>query len=401
MPQNKIRMAVIGGRRGGNFGTALEHLRDRVTLTAVCDIRQEMLDKWTKDHPGIRTYTDYDKMIADDVCDAVFIATPMQIHADQAITAMRAGKHVVSEVTACVTHDEAVRLVEAVEQTGMTYMMAENYTYRRPHMMIQNMVDRGVFGELTYAEGMYIHDCRMLKFNDDGSLTWRGELARDMPLCNYYPTHSFGPIAQWLGIGKDDAIDTVYCAGTRGLSMADYANRRFGKDHPGADASYWQRGDGANCLITTAKGRLVHLRTDTSSTRPHHMFVHELQGTDACYRTTEKHDDEPCIWIHGQSPAEDIGGFPEATEWDKLFKYADEFEHPRWKAQGETALKAGHGGGDFFVMEDFINAVTGEAPNPIDIYEAVAWSSLIWLSQESARTRRAVKAIDYRTAAAR
>src|SRR5690606_6840188 len=112
--------------------------------------------------------------------------------------AMKSGKHVLSEVTACMSHAEAVKLCRTVDETGMTYMMAENYTYMRQHMMLLNMVRKGVFGELTYAEGQYVHDCSALMFYADNSMTWRGDLRRDMPDCNRYPTHSFGPISQWL-----------------------------------------------------------------------------------------------------------------------------------------------------------------------------------------------------------
>ena len=183
MARKPIRLAVVGGRRGGSFNVAMEHLRDRVTLTAVCDRSPAMLQTWRDNHPGIGTFDDYDRLLADDVCDAVLIATPMQHHAAQTIAALEAGKHVMSEVTACVSHDEALALIAAVERSGLVYMMIENYTYMRPHMMVRHMVERGLFGELTYAEGMYVHDCRGLKFNDDGSLTWRGEMTRDMEPC--------------------------------------------------------------------------------------------------------------------------------------------------------------------------------------------------------------------------
>ena len=387
MTERALRLAVVGGRRGGSFNLALSHLGDRLALTAVCDPDEAMRDRWREAHPGIHAYEDFHRMLADDVCDAVLLATPMQVHADQAEAALHAGKHVLSEVTACVTHEEAVRLVEAVEATGLTYMMAENYTYRRPHMAIRHMVDQGVFGELTYAEGMYIHDCRHLKFKSDGALTWRGELARDMIPCNYYPTHSFGPIAQWMGIGQTDQIDTVFCASYPGRAMARYARQHFGESHPGTEPSYWRRGDGAQCLVTTRKGRLISLRVDSSSGRPHHMTVHELQGTGACYRTQARAEDDPLFWIDGQGD--------DWIEWSAL---RERYDHPRWAAWGEVASQAGHGGGDFFILQDFVAAIEGTAPNPIDVYDAVTWSSLIWLGAESARTGRAIKAIDYRDA---
>jgi hypothetical protein len=48
-----------------------------------------------------------------------------------------------------------------------------------------------------------------------------------------------------------------------------------------------------------------------------------------------------------------------------------------------VAREAGHGGGDYFVIEDFLSAVTGETPVPIDVYDAVTWSSIYALSAAS------------------
>jgi len=396
MPSKPLRLAVVGGQRGGSFTVALEYLKRRLVLTAVCDLSEQVQTRWKGSNPDIAVYGDYDKMLKDDVCDAVIVATPMQVHAQQAVAAMKAGKHVLSEVTACISHKEAISLVETVEKTGMTYMMAENYTYMRPHMMILNMVRKGVFGELTYAEGMYLHDCRTLYHNADGSLTWRGQLKRDQQSGNLYPTHSLGPIAQWLDINSTDAFDTVYSVTSRAAAMADYTKRKF-KNDPGTDADYWSVGDSNSTLLRTTGGKIISLRFDATSARPHHMANHELQGTHACFRTTPDHR-EPLIWIDGKSkgsnPATKKSGHH--MEWEGLYSYAKSFEHPRWKKQMAIAEKAGHGGGDFFELEDFVNAIDGKEPNPIDVYKAVTWSSILWHSQESERTGKPVKAFDYK-----
>lgn len=197
-----IRFGIVGGRRGASFINAIAALSDKVMLTSVCDISEEVLSWWNEKLPGIRRYTSFERMLDEDDCDAVLIATPMDLHAAQAVKAMASGRHVLSEVPAAITLDECWELVETVEKTGLTYMLAENYCYMRPNMMILNMVQKGLFGDLTYAEGAYIHDCRQLCFYGDGQLTWRGFIhAKDKHMNgNTYPTHSLGPVAQWLGI---------------------------------------------------------------------------------------------------------------------------------------------------------------------------------------------------------
>ncbi|MCX5661251.1 MAG: Gfo/Idh/MocA family oxidoreductase [Planctomycetota bacterium] len=397
MARKPIRLAVVGGRRGGSFTVALEFLKKRLTLAAVCDLDNAVLADWRQRHPGIAAYDDFDRMLRDGACDAVIIATPMQIHAKQAVAAIKAGVHVLSEVTACVSHREALSLAAAVESSKRIYMMAENYTYMRPHMMVLNMVNKGLFGDLTYAEGMYLHDCRGMMFHPDGSLTWRGHLRLDTPAGNIYPTHSLGPIAQWLGLNRGDTMESVYSVSTPALANADYVRRVYPK-HEGVNPSHWKLGDSNTTIIKTRLGRVIHLRFDATSARPHHMACHELQGVRACFRTQVDPAQPPMVWIDGLSPGTNppTKKNPGHMQWQNLYDHAKKYEHPRWMKHMETANKAGHGGGDFFELEDFVDAIEGKAPSPIDVYDALSWSSIVWLSQESERTNKPVRAFDYR-----
>ena len=65
-------------------------------------------------------------------------------------------------------------------------------------LMVRKMAEEGLFGDITYAECGYVHDCRSLAFDGEGKLTWRGEMARDHA-GNLYPTHDLGPIAKCIG----------------------------------------------------------------------------------------------------------------------------------------------------------------------------------------------------------
>lgn len=404
MADKRIRLAIIGGQRGGSFNVALAQLKDRVKLSALCDPDPQVRAHWSKLFPGILAYDNYDNLLREDTCDAVLVATPLPMHASQSIQALKAGRHVLSEVTAVKSHQEALDLVAAVNASDRVYMMGENYTYARPHLMILNMVRKGLFGELTYAMGAYIHDCRGICFDAKGELTWRGAGAKVAGPRNGYPTHSLGPIAQWMDLGNSDSIDSVMSMESpTGRGMAHYAGRRFGKDNPAASPSYWSKGDNNVTLIKTKLGKLIELRIDTTSARPHHMKTHELQGTTACYITSPDHRN--LIWIDGKSPGtnpspegEGNAAWGTPMKWEELEKHQDEFDDPRWRDAGKVAIEAGHGGGDYFELVEFIDAIEG-APNPIDVYSAVEWSSISWLSAESIRAGAAVKAFDYRSLA--
>jgi hypothetical protein len=66
-----------------------------------------------------------------------------------------------------------------------------------------------------------------------------------------------------------------------------------------------------------------------------------------------------------------------------LEQYAEEFDDPLWQRWEKEARTSGHGGADFFVMREFLDAVRNERPAPIDAYDAAAWSCIIALAAES------------------
>jgi predicted dehydrogenase len=307
-------------------------------------------------------------MLQRDDLDAVMIATPMQVHAVMSVDALRAGKHVLSEVAAAMTVDECWDLVHATEETGRIYMLSENCCYWRHVMQIQNMIDQGVFGDLTFAECGYVHDCRGLSFDAQGKVTWRGELARDHR-GNLYPTHSLGPVAKWLRINRGDRLVSLVASDTRQVGLRHFIESKFPEGHPARDLRF-KVGDSTSVLIRTAKGALVDLRYDTASARPHPTTTYfSLQGMTASY------DSRSGVWIEGRSKS--------YTEWEPLEAYQAEYDHPLWTADAQKAAGASHGGADFFVTREFYNCVRTESPPPVDVYDAAAWSAIIPLSEQS------------------
>lgn len=375
-----IRFAVVGAYRGKSFIKHSDGLRREVQLAAVCDINLAALDPW-KDDDQVRCYRSYEQVLNDPEIDAVCLATPVSLHAAQAIAALEAGKHVLSEVTAAYTLDECWALVRAVEKSGLTYMMAENYCFSREALMVQNMVERGVFGDLTYATGSYIHDCRDLNFTADDKLTWRGEL-RATRTGNTYPTHSLGPVCRWLGINRTDFLKTTATWESRGVAVSHYAERNRPQKTEWADRNFWKHPDTVTTLLRTQNGVLIESRIDFASARPHHGSRHELQGSKAVYSTSTDPNQDSLIWIEDRSPMK-ATGIP--TAWEPLSKYAEEFEHPLWREHGEAAQHAGHGGGDYFTLREFVGAIVEDRPPLFDVYDAVTWSCITPLSEVSIR----------------
>ncbi len=395
MTAKRVKLAIVGGNRGTSFMNALHALADRIDLTATCDLNELVLNRWKEIFPGIRTYHDYSRMLEDPSIDAVFVISPMHLHARHSIEALNAGKHVLSEVIAVQSHEEARELVETVERTGLKYMMSENYCFSRSNLMIEHMARQGLFGEITHVEGGYIHDLRHLIHYPDGSLTWRGQLHKDFNGVNY-PTHSIGPVARWIGLNQPggDKLRTLSAQVSESRALRNYFSEQYGKDHPAAGEGFWSQGDSAVATLKTEKGVLITLRVDWTSVRPHNKTHYMLQGTKGAYLSGRHPQEDNLVWLRDRSPADPEDG---SERWEALSRYEPEYDHPRWRKWGHLAAGTKHGGGDFLVLEEFISSIQEDRAPLVDVYDAVTWSSVFYLSMESVKAGGApVRVPDYR-----
>ena len=117
----KVRIGVMGVYRGDSMIKYCK-IAQNAEIVAICDKWEDGLEEAKKRNEGfdITYYNNFEDFIKHDM-DAVVLANYANEHAPFAIAAMKAGKHVFSEVLPVQTMKEAVELVEAVEETGMIY----------------------------------------------------------------------------------------------------------------------------------------------------------------------------------------------------------------------------------------------------------------------------------------
>ena len=169
----KLKVGVVGLSRGHIH--AMNSIKaSNIELTAVCDIDHQRIDRQKKYYPdSVKIYYDHKELCADPNVDAVIMATPIDVHADTVIDALNAGKHVLSEVIVATTIDDIYRIGEAIKKSGKVYMMAENYCYIRPLLIVENLIKNGKFGEIFYAESEYLKDFQEYNPNFPNIGGWR------------------------------------------------------------------------------------------------------------------------------------------------------------------------------------------------------------------------------------
>lgn len=321
-----IRVGVVGVGRGRTFMNAA-HLGFQ--LVAVCDTWEEKLreeaGRW-----GVSAYVDYDRFLEHDM-DAVVLANYFHEHAPFAIKAFAAGKHVMSECAACHTPAEGVALARAFEKArDRVYLFAENYPFMAYNQEMRRLYRTGEFGEFKYGEAEYVHpDPASVKNRRScGTNHWRNWL----PWGIYYCTHALGPIMYItetrplkvngfvVPYDREDVTQTMTAARTdvAGILMCRMDNGAVAKVLQGS-----LRGHGNYTRIHCRHGLL-------ESTR---------HGGGGRVR----------VWREAWEKPE---GVPVETV------YSPDFPHHH-----RDATAAGHGGGDFFTLFEFAQAIrTGEQP---------------------------------------
>ncbi len=345
--QSVIRVGVIGVGRGSRFARGAGNLVG-MELVALCDSWEEKLNS-VAGELGVAAYTDYDAFLQHDM-DAVILANYFHEHAPFAIKALAAGKHVMSETSACLTLAQGVALIEAVERSGKIYMFAENYPYMVYNQEMRRLFQEGAIGDFRYGEGEYVHPMQALDSNkiSPGYNHWRNWIP-----ATYYCTHSLAPVMY---------ITDTWPKKVNGFVVPyDYQDRN-------RQLMTVRRSDMAAMIALRMDNGAV-VKSLHGSLRGHGNWV-RIHGNRGMMENT-RWGNQQMLRIR-REPFEKPEGSP-----------VEEIYLPDFPEFQEEALKAGHGGGDFFMNYHFAQAIrTGKQPY-LDVYRGVTMSAVGVLAYRS------------------
>ena len=259
-PIEKVRIGLIGiGNRGKTLLQMFDYLvkKGNAELVALCDLDQKNIDYALHHLKGKQTFNpktfssgenDWQNLAKLEEVDLLLIAPPWEWHASMANFGMENGKHIACEVPIAYTLEDCKKLIETAERTKKHCIMLENCCYNKEELWILNMVQQGVFGELTHAECAYNHDLRGLLLHESYYKNkWRIKHHEERD-GNLYPTHGIGPVSFYMGIGRGDTFKylTSMSSKEEGLSLA---LKKTGNNFPKVKC-----GDVNTSLIKTENG---------------------------------------------------------------------------------------------------------------------------------------------------
>jgi predicted dehydrogenase len=116
----------------------------------------------------------WQSVIDDPEIDIIDIATPNHLHAEIAIAAAAAGKHIISEKPLARNGAEAKTMYDAVKNAGIVHMVAFNYRRTPAVALAKKYIEEGAIGDILNFRGTYLQDWSA---DPDGPLSWRFQKA--------------------------------------------------------------------------------------------------------------------------------------------------------------------------------------------------------------------------------
>ena len=387
-----LRFAVCGaGCRGTGLTLDIVSALPDVTVCGVFDPyldKAETLAKKLNEKRGYApaVYSSAEELFEAEAPDAVLVSTSWESHIPVTLLALDKGIAVAMEVGAVYDEGECRALIETWEKTRTPFMLMENCCFGRDELFATALYRAGVLGEAVYCHGAYMHDLRH-------EVSY-GAKNRHYRLNEYttrnrdnYPTHDLGPIAKLLGINRGNRMVSLVSRASCAKGLSAYIETR--EDLAELRGRTFRQGDIVETLITCENGELISLRLDTTLPS-YYSREFTVRGTAGFYEQTTNmvltNETEDHIFETEKTMEKHLGN---------AVGYYEKYLPRVWKDITPEEIEAGHGGMDKIEFDVFCTCLREGREMPIDVYDAAAWMSIAYLTEESIRTGCAVEIPDF------
>ena len=153
-----VNAAIIGlGWWGKNLVDAVQGKSERLRFVHGVSKEPEAVREYAA-AKGFRLSTDLSDAIADPAVQAVVLATPHSLHADQIVAVANAGKHVFCEKPLALKGADAARAVDACRRAGVVLGVGQNKRFWPCMVELRRVVASGELGQLMHVEGHYSNE---------------------------------------------------------------------------------------------------------------------------------------------------------------------------------------------------------------------------------------------------
>ena len=386
-----IRIGLIGtGGMGKAHATAFKNVPlvfgnepGRPVLEIVADIDAKAVETWAGEFGFARWTTDWHEIVEDPRVDVVDITTPNALHAEMAIAAAQAGKHIYCEKPLATTSADAARIVAAVEKSGVISIVGFNYLKNPAQAFAKQLIESGELGEITLFRGTFDQD---FLANPDIPFSWRLERAlAGTGALGDLGSHTIafaqflvGDILEVCGLNATNIKERAVPASGSGYAAAAQSN---------AEKRAVENEDIMEFLVRFDSGAIGTIGTSRIGMGRKLGLTYEIQGTKGSLFYTQERMNEIQLYRH--------------TDPDREKGYKTVYigpEHPGYKAFfGLAGIGLGYNDQKIIEAHDLITAVAlGQQAQP-DVRFAYQVNKVIDAVELSCQEHRWVQVSEFDT----
>jgi len=356
-----IRFAVLGPQHRGLIALNAHRPEEGCQLVAACGLDTRGLDAFREKCGDDLTFTtDYREVVSDPNVDAIFVCTPDYLHAEHAVAALEAGKHVFLEKPMAITIEECDRILSAASKSAGKLYVGHNMRFFPVMQKMRELIQAGRIGEvkaiwcrhfISYGGDAYFKDWHSERKYTTGLLLQKG--AHDID------------IIHWLGGAHSESVVGmgnlgVYCDVEDRRAESETPDPHFNRDNwpplaqkklsPQIDVE-----DHSMLLLQLANGvQASYLQCHYT---PDDQRNYTVIGTEGRIENFGDHSTPECL--------------AKVCLWNRRAGYS---EHGQ-ETFTIPLLEGSHGGSDPLMIEDFLNLLRGRettGASPLDARMSVA-----------------------------
>jgi len=203
-----VSVGVVGlGYWGPNLARNFDRLPG-AELSWICDASDEARERWSASFPAARATPDLGEVLSDPAVDALVVATHVPSHAEVALQALEAGKHVFVEKPLAQSVADAERCAEAAKAGGRVLMVGHLLEYHPGVEKLKQIVDSGDLGDVHY---IYSNRLNLGKLRADENALWSlgaHDVSVILHLTGEEPTEVSAHGESYM---RDGVEDVVFC----------------------------------------------------------------------------------------------------------------------------------------------------------------------------------------------
>ena len=151
MNKQVLNFGILGCGMIADFHARAIRAIENAQLLGVADNNIASAERFSQKY-GVAFYQSFEEMLADSRIDAVCICTPSGFHADNAIAALKAGKHVVVEKPIAISAADAEKVAAAAKESGRILTVVSQLRFAADVQRVKQLVEQNAFGKIVFCD---------------------------------------------------------------------------------------------------------------------------------------------------------------------------------------------------------------------------------------------------------